>query len=87
MVQTIIGVCELCRGHVVVPEAWEGPGPPRAVCENCGARAVEQWPVVRMERPRKRDWRRGLDQARRFEKTSEERTRKMRALLMGVEEG
>lgn len=52
----IIGLCERCKGYVVVPESWAGPGSPRAVCQGCGAVAVERMPVLKMERPTKDAW-------------------------------
>ena len=49
----IIGVCGECRGQVIMYDTWMGAGSPRALCQDCGARAYEQLPIIRMERPNK----------------------------------
>jgi hypothetical protein len=47
--EQIVGKCGLCAGHVIVPEHWLGPGPPRPVCLQCGALALEQLPTLVMQ--------------------------------------
>ena len=59
----LIGVCSECRGQVIVPEIWMGKDTPRALCQNCGALAMEQLPIIQMERQGKAAWRRRLRHA------------------------
>ena len=56
----LIGVCSECRGQVIVPEIWRGRETPRALCQDCGALAREQLPVIQMERASKAEWGRRL---------------------------
>ena len=59
----IIGQCGLCGGHVIIPEILMGTGPPRPSCEQCGAQARHQLPVIEMTQTGRAAWGKQLREA------------------------
>lgn len=47
---TTVGSCSICGGHVSVPCSWMGAIPPIPTCESCGAtKKRPHGPVIEME--------------------------------------
>jgi len=44
----IVGTCSICGGAVSAPEVWHGIFPPQQTCQQCGAVAAFNGPVIPM---------------------------------------
>lgn len=45
-----VGKCNLCSGRVSIPEFWGGSTSPVPTCDNCGACAKADLPVIIMDK-------------------------------------